>query len=272
MKLWLIWAGLGLVVANIIVGFIINVITGRHNLSRVPTKWLVIALIADVIIIGGLTVLPQVIPNDGNEGSSSAPAKDVPPQGWRTVATAQFDQPDGPAAGPLHDACTNSAAYFESNRLTLNLDSCRDYTYQVAYQQKPYAANNLYYFRADVQYLGGPADAYCAILVGWRDHEHYYAFKLGRDNYEITRNKGGLPHEGVDGPRTVPGIKPDAANRLVVLAQSQSVSFYINGLEVARRNSRNFPELAGEMWLAAQATHKSNLVECAFDNVELRVP
>jgi hypothetical protein len=151
----------------------------------------------------------------------------------------------------------------------LRLDSCRDYTYQVGYESQPRRVAANFYFRADVQYISGPTDGYCVLLFGWKDHEHWYAFKLGRDNLEVTRNKGVLPHQILEGPRTDPVITPGRVHRLTFLSQGSQATFYINGSRVSQQE---IASSEGETRLGVQAANRSDLVRCAFDNVELWLP
>jgi len=195
---------------------------------------------------------------------------DGPPSGWRVVTQQSFEEQDGPATEDLHDGCTNSIGAYSEKRLLLRLDSCRDYTYQVAFETVTRRTDDSFYIAANVQYLSGPSDGYCALLIGWQDNEHYYAFKLGRDTFEVTRDKGGLPHQGIDGIRSDPAIRSGASNRIAILSDGDITRLAINQVVVSEPHGLDAK--AGQLRLGVQATTRSDLVTCAFDDIELRTP
>ncbi|MFG3602514.1 hypothetical protein [Micromonospora chersina] len=198
-----------------------------------------------------------------------------PPAGWRLVSANAFDHPDGPIGLGDEWRCPNGSmshgsGSFSSSRLVLQIRSNCDYTYQVGYSSKEASTGAELYLGADVEFVSGPSDGYCALLFGYVDSEHWYAFKISRDAFEVTQNDGmGSNHIRLDDRRPSAVIIDGAPNRMAVLSSGSEVSFYINRRLVAKHSISN---LAGITRVGAQAANFRDVVRCAFDNVELLVP
>ena len=260
-----------IVLVGIAIAVVGNLITNRYH---IPLGRLFSIFIPLILVLVGLTVVNTRWSTSDESSpappsSSVVPSVDFRPPDWATQTTQQFPYPDGEATSGLQDGCTASSVRYERERLVLRLDSCRDYTYQVGYEPTPFRPVGAYLLEVDVQYVSGPEDGYCTLLFNWHDSEHWFAFKLSRDKIEITRNRGGLPHSALDGPRAHPAIRPNQINRLAVMVRDRDVNFYLNGFEVS--NQEITPD-GGETRLGIQAANRSDVVRCAFDNVELLTP
>jgi hypothetical protein len=248
----------------VIVPILINLLSQNHKVkSRTVLIFLCPTMVAYLVLV--IISIPPETP------SVDLTPHDDPPAGWRTVGQQSYDMPDGPAFPDFtaKGSCTKASGTYASQRLVMRLDSCDNYTFQSSYTPgAPPATGTSYYFKADVQFLSGPTDAYCALLFGWTADEHWYAFKLGDASYEITRDPGQLPHDRMAGPAPSPAIKADASNRLTIISDGRNTRFYINGVRVSEQPVA----AAGMNRIGIQAANYHDVAQCSFDNVELREP
>lgn len=257
-------AGVWIVLGGLLFGLLAcwvkrpNWLTRRRLTIAICCAFLSVALAATYTVYGPFWL---------HEEESST---DSAPRNWRLTDQQHFEHPDGPAFHADRQGCDSTSGQYEEKALILHLDSCRDYTLQVGYTAHPRTLGDKYFLTADVAYLSGPHDGYCGLLVGWKDNEHYYAFKIGLDTFQVTRDKGGLPHQRVAEPVGPVKINTGKYNRLAVLSEGVNTRFYINGVEVTSLSGLN--SISGQTRLAAQAANSSDLITCRFDNVELRVP
>jgi hypothetical protein len=204
-RTWLIWLLAALIgVALFGLGILGSIVYDRLGKPwKISTSRLVALSIAPAAAIG---VLGQFVTDLGNDGppsaapSFSAAPYPLPPSGWKLAAHEEFAATDAPVVGGNEWVCedgstSHGSGSYMDGRLLLRVDSSCNYTYQVGYELQPRSVGPQYYFAADVEYVSGPADGYCVLLAGWEDSEHWYAFKLNRDAFEVTRNRGSLPHQ-----------------------------------------------------------------------------
>lgn len=276
---------IGLGAITILIGTILGIISNHAKLPPQFSQkyiWTLIGICVAIEIMAGfaIAIVTEISSSDthagdrrqGSETLSTQPKhtagpQDVPPTQWKILVQQPFNLPNGPATQRQSFGCSDDSGSFEGGRLVLRIDTCRDHTYQVGYEPQPHQVGADYYLTADVQYVSGPVDGYCVFLFGIRDSEHWYAFKVNRDSFEITRDKGVLPHQVLDGPRTDPAINVGKTNRLSVLMEEGKGSFYINGAKVS---DQEILAPDGITNVGVQAAKWSDVARCGFDNVELR--
>lgn len=185
---------------------------------------------------------------------------------WPLLASQDYEHPSFRLPSSTDTPFGETRTELDHGRLVMVLSTRRDYTHQVGLDPRQPTVQD-FYVQADVQLVEGPEDSFCGLLFGWHDNEHWYGDKIGRTQFEVTRNPGQLPHQRLDGPRMVEAIRQDRPNRMSILARGGRVSFFVNDRLVS---SRQIGDTTGQVWLAAQAANTPDALRCAFDNVILR--
>ncbi|WP_344080208.1 hypothetical protein [Luedemannella helvata] len=210
---------------------------------------------ASYAVVQGVAVYRSTAP--GREARETASS-------WQPLLSLDFNHPVSLPSKEISDFGTGAATQSEGH-LDLSLATKRDYTYW--YPESGTPAVRDFHLEATITHAQGSEDSYCGLLFGWRDNEHWYAVKLGRTNFEVTRNPGSLPHEPLDGIRELKELSADTPNRVAILALAGRVTVYINDRQVALLDGI---DTFGQIRLAGQAAHLAQPLRCSFDDVRLR--
>jgi hypothetical protein len=186
---------------------------------------------------------------------------------WPILVDQDYEHPGFFLPEPYNSEFGEGRAEIQNGRLVLLAQSNRDFTYQAGVSRRPPTVGD-FYFSARARLVAGPDDANCGLLFRWRDNEHWYAFKIFKDRYEITQNPGQLPHRILLGPSKL-GPNSQQALKIEIFARGSLFQFFLNGHVVDERDIKDFE---GQLWLEAQATRYASSLQCSFDDVLVRAP
>jgi len=242
------------------VGVLVGSLVGATRRSWNLAARIIVTVVVTALVVGGVV--------GGIHLLATAPGRDAKQRAaaWPVVATQDFENPTYQLTPPTTSDFGRSESRFEDGRLVFRLSTHRDFTHQVATSVHPISVRD-FYTEVDVQLLSGPRDSYCGVLFRWHDNEHWIAFKLGWESFQITQNHGRLPHQRFADPAAAKAVRPGKVNKLAILAGGTAVRFFINQQEVSEQE---IDDPDGQVWLAGQAATTSSVLRCAFDNVLVR--
>jgi hypothetical protein len=246
-------ATIGLVLA--IVGIILAVYLGFGGKSVALTVFLVVVPL--LVTLGWYGA-------DAWERTKAGRMAVASVKSWKIVTEADFESGQAPPLGPPNEF-GQGATYLKDGRLNVTFQSNRDATQEVP-PASPIVGD--FYAAADVKKVAGPTDAWCAVLFGYTGVEAWYALKIREHEWMLTQDVGTPDHNKLAGPNQDGAI--GEITRVAIFVHNGETKFYLNNVEAGPVPGLRPPP--GQVWLALQVPAQRSAVECAFDNLIVRVP
>lgn len=131
-----------------------------------------------------------------------------------------------------------------------------------------------FYAETRVRLRRGPQSANCAMIFGYRDEQHWYAFRVQDDGIEVTRFKDHGPSRSLF-ITDFANLNVREWNKIAIFASGGTLKFFVNDRqlseEVDQADVKDFPP-AGTVDLgaiSANTVFTGNDIRCDFDDFSL---
>jgi hypothetical protein len=205
-------------------------------------------------------------PSPTQEPLAPTPVPTQPLPNWTLAYTATFDTPDA-VWGERHyeDDNVDVTRQVSEGRYHWTATAHREGVVALNYPPLSEQANGA--VAADAECLNGPPNANYGLVLH-RNGDNYYLFEVtcGYPGFRFSLVQPGQSTALIDWTDS-PAVEPGGLNRLQVMAVDGHFDLFINGELVGQAEDHRLHE--GQVGLAVNLPHQGDVLEVAFDNVEV---